>query len=1056
MKLAEASIRRPVFAVMVIGALVVLGIVSLPRLGVDLFPKVEFPMVSVTTVLEGASPETIEREISQPLEEAINTIDGIKALRSSSSESVSQIFVQFELEHDVHQKAQDVRDKVSGVRDKLPAEAKTPVVARFDPDAQPILTLLLAGPQSIKALTELADKRIKPGLERIDGVGSVTLIGGRGREVRVWIDPVRLTGYGLAVDDVLNALRREHVELPGGRIEGEHAEWAIKTRGKFDSVEAISGAVVAERAGRAIYLRDVTTVEDGMADERTIARLDGQRGVAIDIQRQSGENTVAVAKAVRAAIEKMRGDLPPGVELVTSLDTSRFIESSVDSVFSDIVMGSLLAVLVVLAFLRSGRSTFIISIAIPASLLASFSLFYFFGFTLNVMTLMALSLSIGMLVDDAIVVLENAFRHMDELGKDPVTATIDATREVGLAVVASTFSICAVFVPIAFMAGIVGQFFREFGFVVTCAVAASLLVSLTATPMLCSRYLRIRRNHGVVYNTLEQGYQAMERGYGRALDWALAHRVAVVGLLFGSMIAGRLIAAAVPFDFVTSEDRSEFNVALKMPLGSTIAQTQAATTVVENAIREHREVVRVFSTIGSGSRQPVNEAQIYVALTHKTERRPTQDEVMSAIRARIGQLGLPLDEYAVERIDWFRPTGSRNADLMYSIRGPDIARLQEYTATLVSRLREAGGFVDVSTSYETGKPEIALDLNRERAADLGIPALAIGTTISALIAGIDVTSFEEAGERYDVRVQVLPEYRNDLSKLALIQVRAPTGALVPLDNLVRARVGEGPVSISRESRARSIMLFSNLENRPLGEAVPEVLRIAKEIGIAGEYRIAPVGPTESMGETTQAILFAFTLALVALYMILASQFNSFVHPFTIMMTAPLSFVGAFASMAALGFHLDMMGQIGFVMLMGLVMKNGILLVEYANAEREKGADARAAMRAAGPIRLRPVLMTAISTIFGMIPMAIGHGDGGEWRAPIGAIALGGMTSSTLLTLLVVPVIYTLVDDAQAFVVRGWSRASGRVRRSNSRAAVHHPPSLPADTASDEPTGAVEA
>jgi len=1032
MRIADASIKRPVFAVMVVGALVLLGVVSIPRLDVDLFPKVEFPMVTVTTVLTGAAPDTVEREVSQPLEEAINTTDGIKTLRSASSEGISQIFVQFELEEDVHQKAQDVRDKVATARGEIPLEAETPIVGRVDPDAMPILSVLLSGPQSIKVLSELADKKLKPRLERIPGVGSVTLIGDRGREVRIWVDPLRLVGHELAVDDVVAALRREHIEMPGGRIESPRAEYTVKTKGKFASVEGISELVVAERAGRAVRLRDVATVEDGMAEERTIARLDGRRGVGLQIRRQSGENTVAVAEAVKQEIETLRADLPKGVEVITSQDTARFIQSSVDSVFEDIVAGSILAVIVVLAFLRSGRSTLIISLAIPSSLLASFSLFYFFGFTLNVMTLMALSLSIGMLVDDAIVVLENIFRRQDEEGEDPTTAASNGTREVGLAVMASTLSTCAVFVPIAFMGGIIGQFFREFGLVVCCAVLTSMLVSFTATPMLCARFLRVRHDHGAVYEALERGYTRLERGYGRALTWALRHRVAVVGMLAGSLVAGFVVARQVPFDFVTSEDRSEFNVFLKMPLGSTIDQTLAVTAQVEAEIQRHPEVREIFTTIGAGLQKRVNEANVYVALTHKTKRDVVQDVVMSDVRERIAALGLPLTEYAVERIDWFGFSGTRQGDLMYSIRGPSIERLNYFAQTLMERLRLSGGFVDVASSYEAGKPEIALDLDRERAANLGISAAQIGNTIATLLAGLKVASFEDAGERYDVRVQVLPEYRDDPTKLGLIRVRAASGALVPLDNLASARVASGPVQIDRENRARSITVVANLDGKAMGDAAPEVMRIAGELGIKGEYEIVPVGPTESMDETVTAITFAFFLAMTALYMILASQFNSFVHPFTIMMSAPLSFVGAFTAMALFRFHLDMMGQIGFLMLMGLVMKNGILLVEYANAERERGADARQAMLRAGPIRLRPVLMTAVSTICGMIPMAFAVSDGSEWRSGMGMISIGGMTSSTLLTLLVVPVIYTLVDDAQAFVVRAFTKGRGLGRRASGR------------------------
>jgi HAE1 family hydrophobic/amphiphilic exporter-1 len=1018
-RLADTSIRRPVFAVMLIAALVGMGLVAIPRLGVELFPRVEFPMVTVTTVLEGASPETVEREVTQPLEEAVNTIEGIRTLRSASADSISQLFVEFDLEYDVQQKAQDVRDKVSAARGEIPVEAEPPVIDRVDPDSTPILSVMLAGQQSIRSLSELADKKLKPRLERVPGVGSVALVGDRAREVRIWIDPVRLTGYALAVDDVLGALRREHVEMPGGRIETGEREYTVKTKGKLTSVSEIAEMIVAERDGGVIRLRDVATVEDGMAEERTVARLDGVRGVSIQIRRQSGENTVAVADGVKAELERIRADLPDGVRMIVAQDTSRFIQSSVNDVGVDILWGGFLAIVVVLAFLRSGRSTLIAAVAIPSSLLASFGFFYFFGFTLNVMTLMALSLSIGMLVDDAIVVIENIYRHM-EAGEDARTAASTATREIGLAVVATTCAICAVFVPIAFMGGMVGQFFREFGLVVVCAVLASLLVALTTTPMLCSRYLRVQHDHGRVWGAFESTWKRVEKGYHHILVWGLDHRAFVIGLLFAAMVGGVLLAKLVPFSFAPAADRSEFNVFLKLPLGATIARTSVATAAVEDALRADPDVRAVFSTIGGGIQKRVNEANLYVQLTPKSDRKRSQDEIMTELRERIGALGLPLKNYAVENIEWFGVAGQRVAEVMYSLRGPSTERLNFFAQGLLERMRASSGYVDLSTSYETGKPEIALELARDRAADLGVPAAQIGTTISALLAGYKAASFEEGGERYDVRVQVLSEYRNDPQKLGLIQVRAPSGALVPLDNLVIPRIASGPVQINREDRSRAITVLANLDGKALGDAAPEIERFARELGVTGEYQLVAAGTAERMKETVAAIGFAFLLALAALYMILASQFNSFVHPFTIMLSAPLSFVGAFAALALLGFQLDMMGQIGFLMLMGLVMKNGILLVDYSNTVRESGASAREAVLKAGSARMRPVVMTTVATVFGMLPVAFGSGDGAEFRAPMGVISIGGMASSTLLTLLVVPVAYTLVDDAQ-------QRAAGWVR-----------------------------
>jgi len=1016
-KLADTSIRRPVFAVMLVGALVALGAVSIPRLGIDLWPRVEFPLVVVTTKLEGAAPETVEREISEVLEESINTIEGISSLRSISSDSLSIIFVEFELDYEIQEKAQEVREKVAVVRGELPRDAEMPVVERVDPDSQPILVVMLAGPHSIRSISEFADKRVKPRLERIPGVGSVTLAGSRKREIRIWIDPLRLGGYGLAVDDVLNALAREHVELPGGRLETEALEWTLRTEGKLTSTEQFGAVVVAEHGGSVIHLRDVASVEDGMAEERTISRLNERRGVALQIRRQSGENTVAVVNAVKHELEAVRADLPAGYEMLVARDASRFIRSSILDVVSALIFGSLLASFIVLLFLRNLRSTLITAAAIPCSIVASFLFFYFFGFTLNTMTLMALSLSIGLLIDDSIVVIENTYRHM-ELGESPKQAASAATEEIGLAVIASAAATAAVFVPIAFMSGVVGRFFREFGIVATCTVFMSALVGLTLVPMLCSRYLRPATTHGHVYRMLESVYLQLENTYRRTLAWGLRHRPATLAIGCLAVIGGVLVARAVPVTFMIPEDRSEFNVWLKMPLGSTVHTTEAATAQVVRELRGTPEVAAVFSTIGAGATQRVNEAELFVELVPKDQRAATQQEFMAALRGRIRELGLPLQDFAVEEIGFFSVAGSRNAQLMYSIRGPDSDRLQYFGRSLVKRMQDAGGYADLMLSYEVGKPEIALEITRERAADLGVPALQIGQTISALFAGFKATTFEEMGERYDVRVQVLPEYRDDPVKLSLVHVRAPSGALVPLRNLVTPRVGSGPVQIERENRTRSITLRGNLDGKAAGEADVEIIRFAKDLDIDGEYEFAAVGPSERMRESIDAITFAFVLALIAIYMILAAQFNSFLHPFTIMLSAPLSFIGAFAAIAVMGYELDTLGQIAFLMLMGVVMKNGILLVDYTNTVRARGVSVRDAVLEAGPVRLRPVLMTAVSTIFGMIPLALGGGDGSEWRNPMSVVSIGGLMASTFLTLLIVPIAYTLVHDAQQAVARG--------------------------------------
>jgi HAE1 family hydrophobic/amphiphilic exporter-1 len=1025
MTLSDVSIRHPVFAVMLIGGLVVLGLVSIPRLGVDLWPRIEFPLITVRTTLQGAAPETMEREVTEVLEEAVNTIEGIRSLRSASSDSLSFIFIEFELEYDVQDKAQEVRERVAAMRAELPADTDPPVIDRVDPDAQPVLAVLLAGPYSIREVSEFADKRIKSRLERVPGVGSITLVGSRPREIRVWIDPMRLAGYGLGVDDVLLAMRREHVELPAGRIDTPRTEYALRTEGKLRGAEEFAAVVLAERSGRVIHLRDVATVEDGLAEERTISRLDGRRGVSLLVRRQSGENTVRVVDAVRRELEQLRPDLPPGYELVVALDASRFIRSAVWDVAVALAWGGLLAALVVLLFLRNMRSTLIAGVAIPTSVLASFGFFYAFGFTINTMTLMALALSIGLLIDDAIVVLESVYRHM-ERGVPARRAASEGSAEVALAVIATTLAVCAVFVPIAFLSGVVGRFFREFGIVASCAVALSTLVALTLTPMLCARFVRLEATHGRAYHWLEARYRALEQAYRAALRWSLAHRPSVIALGVVAVAGGAWLAGSVPRNFVAPEDRGEFNVWIKLPLGSPLAQTERATEQVEALLRAIPEVRTVFSTIGSGVYQRPNEATLFVQLVEKRRRGSTQQAVMDRIREAIGAASLPLEEHAVEDLGIIQVTGSRNSEIMYSVRGPDVGRLQYFTSSLVERMREAGGYRDVIVSYEVGKPEIALEISRQRAADLGVPAAQIASTISALFAGVKATTFEEGGERYDVRVQLRPEDRDDLQKLDLVRVRG-SGGLVPLRNLVTPRIGSGPVQVDRENRSRVINVNANLAGKPASVADAEMTRFARELDISGEYEFQPIGPSQRLRETTQAIRFAFLLALIAIYMILAAQFDSFLHPFTIMLSAPLSFIGAFLALRLSGEILDVLGQISFLMLMGIVMKNGILLVDYTNKLRERGLGLHEAVLEAGPTRMRPVLMTAVSTVVGMLPLVVGIGEGSEWRRPMGIIAIGGLTTSTLLTLVVVPVVYTLVDDVQ--VALGGAMRARSARRS---------------------------
>jgi HAE1 family hydrophobic/amphiphilic exporter-1 len=1018
------SIRRPVFALMLNAGLVVLGLVSLGRLNVDLNPDVDMPFVMVSTILPGASPETMEIEVTDLLEEEINTIEGIRTLSSTSSEGISQINVEFELGYDIDIKAQQVREKIAPLRAELPLEIEDPIVLQFDPDSAPIMSVMLGGPVSIRELSDRAEKDISERLERLPGVGGIEIVGAREREVRIWLDPVRLAGYGLAIDDVRSTLLQENSEMAGGRIEGLEREWTVTTSGKVQRVEDFGALIAAQRNGRLIYLRDVAVIEDGLAEERSLARFNRERGVTMQVRRRSGANTVAVAQAVRAEVEKVRSSLPPGMEILITQDMAVFIEDSISSVFQDMVLGGILVVLVVLLFLRSMRSTFIASLAIPASIIASFTFFYLAGFTLNVMTLMALSLSIGVVIDDAIVVLEVIFRRI-ERGERRRAAAEAGASQVTLAVISTTLALCAVFVPIAFMQGMVGQWFYEFGIVMTIAVCVSSLFALTLTPMLASRMLRADQGQAGWAAAIGRGLDALDRLYARVLRWVMRHRAATLAFGGVAVLGGCGVASTLPLDFFATEDRGEFQVNMKMPVGTPLSVTAAVSARVEEALLEHPEVRNLFTTIGGGSRQEPNRANIYVQISNKDDRGVPQSEILAEVRSHLNTNIHEPEELMVGPISWVSGQGDAfgTKELMYGLQGPDLDELIVQSEALMAKMRADPDFVDVGSSFESGKPEVMITVNRDVAADLGVPASTIGRTIRTLLAGEELGSFEERGERYEVRVQVLPEYRDTPSKLDSISVRSVSGDLVPITNVARVEVGEGPVSIDRENRARNVIIGANkTEGAALSVMSAKIDAWGEELGLGDA--LVPSGMTRSMQESMLALVFAFVLALLAIYMVLASLFNSLIHPFTIMMSAPLSFIGAFLALKLSGVPVDMMTGIGLLVLMGLVMKNGILLIDYINQLRSNGTDRLDAILEAGPARLRPVLMTAASLILGLVPVALSNSSGSEFRAGIAILTIGGMATSTLLTLLVVPVIYDVVDRVIEASKRGVRRARG--------------------------------
>jgi len=1018
--LSDVSIRRPVFAAMLVLGLVILGLVSLDRLEIQMDPDIEFPLVYVVTELRGASPETVEREVTDVLEEHINAIEGIRTLSSVSSQGRSRIAIEFGLQYDVDVKAQEVRDKVDLARALLPLDVEDPVVQKFDFNAMAMLTIVLGGPVALRELSDLAEHDIVERFERLPGVGGVNVLGAREREIRIWLDPLRLVGYGLAIEDVAETLRRENAEFASGRIEGERREWSVTTQGKVARVEDFGELVVAEREGRLVRLRDVAVVEDGMADARTVARLDGEPGVALEIMRQSGADLVSIARAVREEVARIQPDLPAGVRIEMARDYAVYIEEQVRSVFFDMVLATALVVLVVLLFLRSVRTTWISALAIPASIISSFTLFYALDLSLNTVTLIALSLAIGLVIDDAIVVLESIYRRVEK-GEPAMEAAHGGAREVGLAVVSTTLAVCAVFVPIAFMQSTIGRYFYEFGVAVTVAVCISTLVALTLTPMLASRLLRRKDHPGRVFRTLERGLQGLESLYRRILAFAIRRRAVALTAGLAAVVAGCGVAATLPFDLYGREDLNEASVRGKLPIGTPLAATERVLRRMEAAIRGHPEVAHVFAVVGKQTSHEPNRLRMDVLLIPKAERKRPITQTFVDLRQAIGESAPDVEDLSVGYPQYGGDSESEYSALSYSLQGPDLGRLERYANALLARMRDDPDIVDVRSSFETGRPQITLEMDRARAADLGVSANDIGTTLRTLLAGHKVGSFEDAGRRHDVRVQVLPEYRDDPRRLDLIRLRAAGGELVPLTNAARLHIEEGPVEIRRENRTREIRISANMAaGAPLGDGTARLEAWGRELGIEAPDALVPGGGARTMQEMADDIAFAFGLALAALYMILASLFNSLTHPFTIMTSAPLAFIGGFVALKLAGMSLDMMSGIGLLVLLGLVMKNGILLVDYINQLRSRGLPLEEAILEAGPVRMRPVLMTSGALIFGLLPTVLSQGVGVEFRAPMAVITIGGLVTSTALTLVVVPVFYSVIDTMTR-TLTGWVR-----------------------------------
>ena len=1014
MWVADTSIKRPVMTVMVIGSLMLLGAVSISRLGVDLFPKVEFPFVVVQTKLDGASPEVIETEVTDLLEEEINATSSIKTLSSVSSDGFSSVNVEFTLDSSADVKTQEIRNKVDRVLPSLPSETEAPVVQKMDPDAEAVVTIMVSGNMHIKELTEYADKKIKERLQRLKGVGGVSIVGGREREVRIWVDAYKLRSYQVSIQDIVNAVQREHAEIPGGRLDVEsgRGEFTIKTKGEVKQIRDFGEIVITRRGLGQIRVKDVARVADDMEDERTYAELNGQPGVALEVRRQSGTNTVAVVEEVHKELKKINQEAPPGVNIIAAKDISRFISSSIEDVRTDVILGIALVVIVTLSFLMNFRATIIVATAIPTAMISTFFAFYVLDFSINMLTMMALSVAVGLLVDDAIVVLESIYAHLEQ-GMSPAEAASKGTARVGGAVIAGTLSIMAVFIPIAFMEGIVGKFFYQYGLTIVFSVGISLLVSVTLTPMLCSRWLSRHEEPTGLFGLFERAYQLVEALYQKLLRFSLRYRALIILFAFLSVYIGGQFASQIPMAFSSKTDRSEFSAQIEMPLGTGIAETKQVGKEVAEIIANVPHVNLVFMSIGSGTVSKTNIIDFYIGLVHKSQRDIDAQVILDQVRDTLKAAVPQAKSTQMAEIPWVSGGGGSElqTDMNVVVQGPELSVLQDLSEQILSQMRQKSIYKDVRSTFDLIKPEVHVEIDRKRAADLGISVRELASTIRATVGGQDITSFQQGGSRYDVRLRLEEGSRDKLNKLKLIQIRSANGNLIDLSNIATFNMTQVPVQIDRRNRSRQIGIIAMA---PAGVAVgilkDDMDQILASLDMPPGYSFAYAGSSEQIEEVTAALSFAFGMALLALYMILASQFNSFGQPMVIMLTAPLSFVGAFTSLYLFKGELSLFAQIGLIALMGLVMKNGILLVDYANQVRDESSSAFEAMITAGKLRLRPVLMTAFSTISGMVPVAFSTSDGAEFRNALGLIIIGGLASSTFLTLLVVPVAYTLYDD----------------------------------------------